>query len=590
MSLDAVVTGLVTLAVVALLVRDAAPPAAIFLGAVVLLLVVGVIEPAEAFAGFSNPAPITVGALYVVARAVEATGALEPLTGRLLRDGLSPRAVLARVTVPTMAASAFLNNTPIVAMLAPPMRDWAERHGQAASRFLIPVSYAAILGGVVTAIGTSTNLIVSGLLVADGRPALGLFELARVGLPVAAIGGLVIVALAGRLLPDRSGAGAADMEEEVREFTVGMRVVRGGPAEGCTLAEAGLRALDGVYCVELVRAGSVVAPVPPTQRLAGGDELAFVGRVDRVVDLQRIRGLESTEARQLDRVAGSEQRLFEAVLGAASPLVGQTIRGVGFRGRYQAAVLAVHRSGERVDAKIGDVRLRVGDTLLLLADQGFRGRWRESGHFLLIAPLGAAPHLASRKAPLVAIVVAALVVVTATGLVPILNAALVAAVVVVLVGALSTREARGAVDLDVLVVIAAAFGLGAALDASGLAGGLARGLVALGAPFGAYGALAGVLLATVVLTELITNNAAAVLAFPIATATAAAVGADPRPFAIAVAVGASLSFITPIGYQTNLMVYALGGYRFSDFARLGLPLSLVCTVLALVLIPLGWPF
>jgi di/tricarboxylate transporter len=321
--------------------------------------------------------------------------------------------------------------------------------------------------------------------------------------------------------------------------------------------------------------------------LAGDDVLRFVGKVDQIVDLQRMRGLTSTEAPLLDGLG--RQAFFEVVLGAESRMVGQTLKDVGFRARYEAVVLAVHRAGQRVDAKLGELPLRAGDTLLVLADPGFRERWRESGDFLVVARLGGTPPGRGRHARRVLALTAGLVLVAGSGLLPILEAALLVAVLLVAGRVLTVREARDAVDLNVILVIAAAFGVGAAVEATGLADSGAQILVGLFSPFGALGALAGVLLATVVLTEMITNNAAAVLMFPVALSAAAAVGADARPFAIAVAVAASASFLTPVGYQTNTMVYGLGGYRFSDYLRLGAPLTLMVLVVGMIAIPLGWP-
>lgn len=589
MGLDAVLTLGVVVAVVVVLARDWAPPAPVVLSATVALLLAGVIDAEQAFSGFSNAAPITVAALFVVARAVEVTGALEPLIRRLLGRGGTRRAQLSRLLLPTAAASAFLNNTPIVAMAVPDVADWAERNRVPASRLLMPLSYAAILGGVVTLIGTSTNLVVSGLLEEAGEPPLALFELTPVGLPLAAAGCVVIVALAPRLLPDRRATREA-FDETVREFMVAMRVVEGGPLDGVSLEDGGLRHLQSVYCVGRERRGRTQAPVAPTEVLRGGDVLTFVGKVDEVVDLQRMRGLTSTEARHLDGLGATGQTFFEAVVGAQSALVGKTMREVAFRERYQAAVLAVHRAGQRLDAKLGEVPLRLGDTLLLLADPGFGERWRESGDFLLIAQLRASPPARGRKAPVVGLVVLGIVVVAGAGLVPILEASLAGALALVALRAVTVREARQAIDLDVLVVIAAAFGLSAAVSESGLADGLANVLLTTFGPLGPLGTLLGLLLATMALTELLTNNAAAVLLLPIGLATASALGVDPRPFAITVALGASLSFLTPIGYQTNLMVYGPGGYRFGDYARLGLPLNVVVVALVLLLVPRFFPF
>jgi len=341
--------------------------------------------------------------------------------------------------------------------------------------------------------------------------------------------------------------------------------------------------------VEIVRGGDVIAPVAPDAILRGGDLLTFVGRVDVIVDLQGMRGLTSSEQKHLEPFDTTRHTFFEAVLGEASPLVGRTLKEVGFRGRYQAAVLAIHRAGRRVAAKLGQVPLRVGDTLLLLSDPGFPDRWRDRGVFLLISRFGGTPPSVSRKAGLVGLVAAGIVVSAALGLMPVLHAALLGAMALVVFGVLTPGEARNAVDLDVILVIAGAFGLAAALDVSGLAHAAASILVGIFGAWGGTGGLLAVVLGTVALTAIITNNAAAVLMFPVAMSAAAELGAHPRAFAIALAIAASASFLTPIAYQTNLMVYGPGGYRFGDYARLGVPLVVVVLVSAVVLVPLWWP-
>ena len=581
-----------TLAVLAILivalVREVVPPAAAVLGATVAVLLLGIVTPGQAFAGFSNEAPIVVGALLVLARAADHSGLIQLGVHRLFRTAAGERALLARIAFPVAGLSAVLNNTTVVAMTVPAVLDFTRRRGISPSRFLMPISYAAVLGGVVTTIGTSTNLTVSGLLQSAGMRPLGLFELTPVGLPIALGGTAVLVAVAAFLLPDRRSTREL-LNEPTRRFTVSMRVVPGGPLEGGSVSAGGLRNLEGVFLVEIERHGHLLAPVAPEEILEAGDVLTFVGRVDQVVDLHRMAGLTSQEARHVDALAGSAHRFFEAVVGSELGIAGRTLKEVGFRRRFGGAVLAIHRASAPINAKLGEVRLRLGDTLLVLADPDFRDRWNESRDFLLIAPLRGAPPRRPQKALLVAGIGLGFVMATGSGLLPILNASLLAAGLVVLTGVLTVRQARDAVDFSILILIASSFGLGAAVQASGLGSAVAHILVNVFLPFGALGALAAVLVATMILTEAVSNNAAAALMFPVAIATAAASGADPRPFIIAVTLGASLSFLTPIGYQTNLMVYGLGGYRFSDYARLGLPLNLLTIALSLVLIPVVFP-
>jgi len=574
---------------VAVLVRDLMAPSMAVLGATVVLLVCGVIDSAQALSGFSNPAPITIAALYILARAVERTGALQPVLTGIFGRGTSDRGMLTSLLPPTVGASAFLNNTPIVAMLIPQVSDWAARRGTSPSRYLMPLSFAAILGGAVTLTGTATNLVISGLLEAHGHPPIGIFEFTPFGLPLAIVGIVLITLLAPRLLPDRHAA-REDLGEEQREYVVNMEVVPGGPLDGKMVEEGGLRHLQGVFLIEIVRHGNVIAPVAPTTTLEGGDELTFVGIADRVVDLQGMQGLTSTEHEHLIVFDTSQHTFYEAVIGAASPLVGRTLRESSFRATYQAAVVAIHRAGERVKAKLGSVRLQVGDTLVMLTDPGFGDRWRDHRDFLLVAELGGTPPSVSRKTWLVGLVTLGVILPAALGWLEIVQTALLGGFALVLLGVLSPSEARDAVDMNVVVLIAAAFGLGAAVESSGLADRIGHGMVQVFEPWGPIGALLGITLAAVILRELVTNKGAAVLLFPICLATAQQFGVDARPFAIALAITVATSFLTPIGYQTNTMVYGPGGYRFGDYMRLGLPLTILVIGAILIFVPAIWPF
>jgi di/tricarboxylate transporter len=588
MTAEAWTTLLVLAIAIFAMVRDLVPPAVAILGATIVLLLADVITTEEAFAGFSNPAPLTIAVLYILAAAAARTGLLQPLVASTLGRRRSVRGGLGRLLPPVGLASSVLNNTPIVAMLVPEVGNWATRHGRQPSRYLMPISFAAILGGTVTLIGTSTNLVVSGLLEAAGHEPLGFFEITPVGLPIAVIGVGLVVLLAPLLLPDRPST-RDELTERMREFTVDMTVDRGGPLDGATVEEAGLRDLAGVFLVEVGRGEETIVPVAPTTRLHGDDTLRFVGRAGDVVDLHAMRGLRSGAADHMRRFDLERSNFFEAVVGATSPLIGKTLKEAGFRGAYGGAVVAVHRAGQRVDAKLGEVPLRVGDTLVVLSDEAFRERWMDRGDFLLVSRLGSSPMVATGKRPVAAAILAAVVLLAATGTVSVLKAALLGALAVIALRVLRPGEARAAIDLDVVLLIAGGFGLAAAMEKSGLAETIATGLVDSFGTVGSAGGLLGIVLATVLLTETVSNTAAALIVFPIAASASEALGYDLRGVAIAVAVAASASFLTPVGYQTNVMVYGPGGYRYTDYARLGAPLTVLAVTGIMIIVPLLWP-
>ena len=587
MSGEAWFTGAVILAAVILLVRELVPPVIAMLGAAIVLMLAGITSSQEAFSGFSNEAPLTIAALYVLAGAASKAGLMQPLVTRTLRDGSSERSGLARLLPPIAGASSVMNNTPIVAVLVPEIETWAARHGRSVSKYLMPISFASILGGIVTLIGTSTNLVVSGLLAEETGNGLAFFEITKVGLPIAIVGLAVLIALSPHLLRDRKSA-RDSLTETAREFVVDMEVTSGGPLDGVSVDRAGLRHLAGVFLVQVERDDELISAVGPEFILHGGDALRFAGKADDVVDLQSIPGLVSRERQQFHDFDLARSSFFEAVVGPSSPLVGRTLKQSRFRSNYQAAVVAVHRSGQRIDAKLGEVPIRVGDTLVLLSDGEFRDRWRNRRDFLLVSPMaGAAPPQNHLRLPVIAILVA-VVGLAATGVWPILNAALLGVLAVMGFGILAPGEARRAIDLDVVLLIAAGFGVAAAMTSSGLAERMAVALVDSFGSFGGGGVLLAVILATVVLTEAVSNTAAAVLVFPIAASASVSVGLDIVAVAVAIAVAASASFLTPIGYQTNVMVYGPGGYRYTDYTRLGAPLTLLMVLGIIAGVAMWW--
>ncbi|MEX2536008.1 MAG: SLC13 family permease [Trueperaceae bacterium] len=552
-----------------------------------VLLVTGVLDPAEAFSGFSNEGVLTVAVLYAVVAGLRDTGGIHWISRRLLGRPKTLTGAMVRLMAPVTFLSAFLNNTPIVAMLIPAVREWARGNNLSVSKLMIPLSYAAILGGTTTLIGTSTNLVVNGLLIEAGLGRIGMFELAWVGLPTAALG-LVFIIAARALLPNR--VSSMTQLSDPREYSIEMQVIEEGPLVGKSIEDAGLRHLPSVFLVEIERGERIVPAVSPRELLQGGDRLVFVGVVESVVELQRINGLVPATDQLFKLDARPSQRiLVEAVVSNSFPMLGRRIRESRFRTVYGAVVIAVARNGERLRAKIGDIIPRPGDTLLLAAGPDFVERHRNSRDFYLVSPIEDSNPLRFERAVPALLILVGMVLTVSLGWLRMVEAAMLAAALMLVARCTTSASARRAIDWSVLLVIASAFGLGHALEKTGVAQAMAMGIVEV-AGTSPLAALVALYATTALFSAVITNNAAAVLMFPIAAALARSMGVDVMPFAIAIAMGASASFATPVGYQTNLMVYGPGGYNFRDYLRLGLPLTVLAGIVAVAVIPMVWQF
>jgi di/tricarboxylate transporter len=585
---QASLTGIVVLVTLGLMLFVPRAPDMAMIGGCVLLLAAGVITPAEALKGMSNEGMITVAALFVVAAAVERTGALAAIVDRVLGRPRSLAAAQLRTMVGPGLLSAFMNNTPVVALMVPAIRDWAKKHRLAVSKLLMPMNDAVVLGGLCTLIGTSTNVVVSGLVEEKRGAPLGMFDITPLGVALLGAGFVYLLAASRWLLKDRRPP--MSQSDDPRQYSLEMVVEAGSPLVGRSIEEAGLRHLDNLFLMEIDRGGHVLAAVEPTERLEAGDRLVFVGVIDSVVELQKIRGLRpaTEQVFKLDDPR-SERRLVEAVVSNTCPLVGRTIREGRFRSTYGAVVIAVARDGERLRMKIGDIALEPGDTLLLEAGPAFLDRQRSSRHFYLVSEVSDAAAPRHDRAWIACTILAAMVLAAALDLVPMVAAALVAACAAVATRCISSTEARRSIEWEALLLIAASFGLARAMDKTGLAAAVAESTIAAGGDH-PHLVLAAIYAVTMLFTELMSNNAAAVLTFPIAWQTAADLGVSPMPFVMAVTVAASCGFATPMGYQTNLMIYGPGGYKFSDYVRFGGPLNLLVMALTVWLAPLIWPF
>lgn len=563
-------------------------PHVVMMGALTVLITFGVLTGAEALAGFANEGLITVAAMFVVAAGINASGGAELIVTRLLGRPRKVRGAMWRMFSPVALLSGFLNNTPVVATMIPAVNSWSRKTGIAPSKLMIPLSYASILGGTTTLIGTSTNLVLNGQYRSlTGEEGFSLFSITAVGLPVALLGLLFMWLFFPRLLPDRK---QNEPFGNMREFTLEVAVAMDGPLVGKTIEEAGLRHLVRVYLVEIERNGTIITAVPTEERLRGGDRLVFAGDTDAISDLLRINGIvpsEESDASQPLLTDRAERRLVEAVVSPHCDAVGHAIRDARFRDRYGAAVLAVARNGERIKGNLGTIELEAGDTLLLEARPAFVTRQRYNKDFLLINDLDTEQPRHNRMYMAWAILLG-LVLAAGLGLISMLNAALLGAAMMLATGCCSVHQAEKSLDLTVLITIGASFALGAALDKSGAAVFLATNIIELsgGRP---WLILVLTYITVSLLTETITNNAAAILMLPVVLGITATAGLNPTPFIFAIMMGASASFATPLGYQTNLMVYGPGGYTFLEFMRVGIPMNIFIGCCTLTVLMIGWP-
>jgi di/tricarboxylate transporter len=607
MSFPLIITLLVVVGLIVGLAIEKWPPEIVMLAALLMLVCFQVVPLKDALQGFSNPAMLTIAGLFVIGGGLQATGAVEYLSRWLLGKPKQGTPLL-RLIGPVAALSSFMNNTPLVAFFMPIFVHVARKLRVSPSKLLIPLSYAAVLGGTCTLIGTSTNFVIDGALRAANMPGLGMWEMAWIGVPVTIVGLLYLVTVGQRLLPDRTDL-LEYAESHPREYTLELIVRPACPLIGQTIRQSGLRELPGIYLYAIEREGTRISPVSPDQPIQVDDILCFSGVVSTILDAQRIRGLEPVEHHPMvdkylaepesdsrDSLEGLPPRpaprsgsiLCEAVISPTSPLIGTTVKATDFRSRYNASIVAVHRSGEKLQQKIGQILLTAGDTLLIDAPDDFTKRWRNSRDFILVSGLEDSAPVAHRQAWVSLIIFLGVVIGMTCFTEQATLVALSGATLTILLGCISAREAQRAIDLPVLLLIATALGVSKALDSSGAAEWIATYLLAWAQPFGKVAVLAVIVLITGLLTELLSNNACAALMGVLGMATAQQLGMDPRPVLIAVAATSSYGFATPIGYQTNLMVLGPGGYRMSDYLKVGIPLDIICWTLTVLVVASVW--
>ena len=563
-------------ALVVELLRGRRSPAAVFITVAFAFVLLDLVSIQKGLQQLTNAGLVTVVVLLLLTVALDKSRMLELLAERLLRG--SYRFALLKIYVTTGVYSAFLNNTAVVASLVGPLR---QTRTHAPSRLLLPMCFAASLGGILTLVGTSTNLLVNSLMIGRGMPSLHIFDLFPVGALIVLACGATMLLLYPRLLKDRP------IEEEgANDYFLEASVRSDSPLVGRTVESAGLRRLSHLFLTEIVREGRVIAPVEPDHVVQAADLLVFTGDLTRLDLLLQFEGLETR---------GQQYRLpldnlVEVIVAAESPLVRRTLKEANFRAQFDAAVIAVRRGSERLRGPIADVPLQVGDTLVLVVGQDFERRNNLARNFVVVHRKPVQKFTDPRKGWLVTAGFAAVIGLSALGVVDFLKGLLVLLGLFLLFGFVTASELRRQMPYQIIAIIASALVISEVMVSSGAGEFLARFLLVGADHFGSYGALALILLVTWLLTELMSNNAAAALAFPIALGVASQLGLEPQPFVMAVLYGASCSFLTPYGYQTNLMVMSPGRYTLADFFRAGAPIAAVFLLVALWAIPVFFPF
>lgn len=571
---------LVVIFLILSLYREWFNPALTFFIATVALLLGKIITPAEILSGLSNQQIIIIFLLVLVTAGIRTIFGSEAFA-RLFNPNLSPRAFLLRMMLTVSSLSSVLNNTPIVAFMIPYVKDWARRTGNPASKFLIPLSFATILGGMITVIGTSTNLVLNGLVLQYDLPLLGFRDFFYLGVTVTVVGGIYLYFFGYRLLPSNPNEIDA-LRENLKEYIVETELIHGSPLVGKTVKEAGLRNLQDVFLVEIIRDDRVISPVSPDEVLEERDALFFSGNTESIYQLIREdNGLSVPEDQ--DTEPDENFNFVEAVIPANSELVGVRIRDSDFRKRYHASIIAIHRNGKRVPGKVGEMHLAGGDFLLLLAGDHRENGTHEKDLFFLSVPKKVTSEN-NKNLKIFGVLSVLLLISGVVGLFPLFDVCLVILSALVFFGVLSLVEIRRELDLSLLLILVCSLALGVGLEKSGTADSIADILVSSVDVFGPVAVLAALFLSTTFLTALITNAAAVSIMFPIAMSIAEQMDLSYTPFFVGIAFAASGDFMTPIGYQTNLMVYGPGGYTFRDFLKVGFPLTLMYIILCICFI------
>jgi di/tricarboxylate transporter len=550
--------------------------------AVLILILAGILTPKELLTGFSNESIAAIIMLILITAGLKKNFHLESYFDVIFKKSKTYRGFMFRMMSQAALISAVTNNTPIVALMTPYVVDWGKKNRISPSKLLIPMCFATTMGGMMTLIGTSTTLILNGFMQEYDQEVLHFGDLLLIGFAVTVTGILFMGLMGYRLLPDRRDL-LGVYSDNIREFVVETRILTHSRLIGKRVIEAGLRNLKGVYLVEIIRSGRVISPVEPQEVLLENDILFFAGKTEDIIDLiQKEQGLElPTTARNMDN---DKTEVVEAVMSNNSSLIGSPVKRSDFRNRYNAAIVAIHRNGERVQGKIGDIELKSGDLLLLYAGTDFYNRVEVYRDIYVVSKVREINNPGRKKFYALALIIACASLLLLTGKFSLFPSLLIIVSIMAGFGLINTQDVKREIDPNLIVILVFSLAIGQAIIKTNAGALVAGGFIELLSPFGNIAILAGLMLVTVVLTSFITNVAAVSIAFPLSFSICHNLGLDGTPFYLGIAYMASSAFLTPIAYQTNLIIYGPGGYTFRDFLRIGLPVTLIYFAVALGLI------
>jgi di/tricarboxylate transporter len=595
-----IVLAIVVITIIAL-AKEIMRPGLVFFSAATVLMATGIISDKEVLAGFSNKGMITIGILFIVSEGIRQSGILNRLAQTYLpRKRRKMVSLIPQIMLPVSVLSAFLNNTPVVIIFAPIIKKWSENLNLSSKKFLIPLSYATIFGGMCTLIGTSTNLVVHGLILENGYEGFSMFELGKVGVFIAIIGTLYMTVFGNRFLPGEKILFNTKSSTEFKDYYYDIIISKGSNLIGLEVKNGRLKELKGLIIQIINREGNIIETRKGTFKLLENDKLLVAGKSDRLNYILANANIKLSGIDLVKDVQKDKLKQYEAVLAPRFPAIGKTVHEFNFYDHYQAVVLAIHRNGERITANMDKLTLKTGDNLVLLTTEKFIKNWGESKIFYLTSFIRDYRSTGTFWKKWIAfIILLAMIIGTTFGkfisspegiTFDMFYFSSLAAILLIWMKIMPHQKYTKAISWDVLITIACAFAISKAMQNSGAAEIIAHTTINVSKGFGPMGVLAALYLITIIFTEIITNNAAAALVFPIALAAAHQLNVDPKPFFVTIAIAASASFSTPIGYQTNLIVQAIGNYKFSDYMKIGLPLNVLAFILCMLLVPYFWSF